>query len=150
MMAIDLMPTIAEITGAELPKNKIDGKSAWNIWTGQTDQSQHQAFFFYYRTNELHGVRYKDWKLYFPHTYRTLNGRAGGQDGYQVKYEMNRIQKIELYNLKQDVSESNNVADQHPNVVEKIKGFANEMRSKLGDKLYNIEGTENRPIGRIN
>ena len=44
MMAIDLLPTIAEITGAELPKNKIDGKSVWDIWTGKTDQSQHEAF----------------------------------------------------------------------------------------------------------
>ena len=150
MMAIDLLPTIAEITGAELPKNKIDGKSAWDIWTGKTDQSQHQAFFFYYKSNELHGVRYKDWKLYFPHTYRSLNGKQGGQDGYQTKYEMNRVEKIELYNLKMDIGESNDVAEQHPEVVEKIKVLADEMRSKLGDKLYNIEGTENRPVGRIN
>ena len=150
MMAIDILPTIAEITGATLPKNKIDGKSAWDIWTGKTDQSQHQAFFFYYKKNELHGVRYQDWKLYFPHTYRTLKGRAGGQDGYQTKYEMNTVENIELYDLKHDISETNDVASQHPEVVEKIKVLADEMRSKLGDKLYNIEGTENRPVGRIN
>jgi arylsulfatase len=150
MMAIDILPTIAEITGATLPKNKIDGKSAWDIWTGKTDQSQHQAFFFYYKKNELHGVRYQDWKLYFPHTYRTLNGRAGGQDGYQAKYEMNTVENIELYDLKHDISETNDVASQHPEVVEKIKVLADEMRSKLGDKLYNIEGTENRPVGKIN
>jgi arylsulfatase len=150
MMAIDILPTIAEITGATLPKNKIDGKSAWDIWTGKTDQSQHQAFFFYYKKNELHGVRYQGWKLYFPHTYRTLNGRAGGQDGYQAKYEMNTVENIELYDLKNDISETNDVASQHPEVVEKIKVLADEMRSKLGDKLYNIEGTENRPVGKIN
>ena len=150
MMAIDILPTIAEITGADLPTNKIDGKSAWDIWTGVTDQSQHQAFFFYYKSNELHAVRYKDWKLYFPHTYRSLNGKEGGKDGYQAKYEMNRVEKIELYHLKNDISESNDVAAQHPEVVEKIKILADEMRTKLGDKLYKIEGTENRPVGRIN
>ena len=63
---------------------------------------------------------------------------------------MNTIEKIELYYLKNDISETNDVAAQHPEVVEKIKVLANEMRSKLGDKLYNIEGTENRPVGRIN
>ena len=63
---------------------------------------------------------------------------------------MNTIEKIELYDLKNDISETNDVAAQHPEVVEKIKVLANEMRSKLGDKLYNIEGTENRPVGRIN
>ena len=87
MMAIDILPTIAEITGTDLPENKIDGKSVWDIWTGKTDQTQHQAYFFYYKSNELHGVRYKDWKLYFPHTYRSLNGKQGGQNSYQVKYE---------------------------------------------------------------
>ena len=34
MMTIDLLPTIAEITGAALPENNIDGKSVWDIWTG--------------------------------------------------------------------------------------------------------------------
>ena len=150
MMAIDILPTIAEITGSDLPVNKIDGKSAWDIWTGKTDQSQHLAFFFYYKKNELHGVRYKDWKLYFPHTYRTLNGKAGGKDGYQVKYQMKKIEKIELYNLKLDISETNDVASEFPEVVEKIKYLADEMRIKLGDELYGIEGTENRSIGRLN
>ena len=98
----------------------------------------------------MHGVRYKDWKLYFPHTYRTLNTKAGGKDGYQVKYEMNKIEKIELYNLKLDISETNDVASKFPEVVEKIKSLADEMRIKLGDKLYEIEGTENRSIGRLN
>ncbi|MBL6693187.1 MAG: sulfatase-like hydrolase/transferase, partial [Flavobacteriaceae bacterium] len=150
MMAIDILPTIAEITGAELPKNTIDGKSILKILTGEDKQSPQEAYFFYYKSNELHGVKYKDWKLYFPHSYRTLNGREGGKDGYPVKYEMNTIEKIELYDLKNDISETNDVAAQHPEVVEKIKVLANEMRSKLGDKLYNIEGTENRPVGRIN
>ena len=150
MMTIDILPTIAEITGTDLPENKIDGKSVWKNWTGETDQSQHQALFFYYNKNELHGVRYKDWKLYFPHTYRSLNGKQGGQNGYKVKYEMNRVEKIELYNLKIDISESNDVAEHFPEVVEKIKTLADEMRTKLGDKLYNIQGTENRPVGIIN
>jgi arylsulfatase len=150
MMAIDILPTIAEITGAELPKNKIDGKSVLKILTGEDNQSPQEAYFFYYKSNELHGLRYKDWKLYFPHSYRTLNGREGGKDGYPVKYEMNTIENIELYDLKNDISETNNVAAQYPEVVEKIKVIANGMRSKLGDKLYNIEGTENRPAGIIN
>jgi arylsulfatase A-like enzyme len=150
MMAIDILPTIAEITGAALPQKKIDGKSVWKVWTGKTEQNQQQAYFFYYKRNELHGVRYKDWKLYFPHTYRTLNGRSGGQDGYPVKYAMNTVDNIELYNLNIDIGETTDVAAQHPEVVEKIKSIANEMRSELGDKLYGIEGSENRPAGKIN
>lgn len=149
MMAIDILPTIAEITGADLPEKKIDGKSAWEVWTGKTNQTQHEAFFFYYKSNELHGVRYQDWKLYFPHTYRTLNGRDGGENGYPVKYEMSALENIELYDLKGDIGESKNIAAEYPEIVDKIKLLADEMRSKLGDKLYKIEGSENRPVGRI-
>ena len=147
MMTIDLLPTIAEITGAKLPELKIDGKSVWDIWTGKSNKSPHDAYFFYYKSNELHGVRYNDWKLYFPHTYRSLNGREGGKDGYPVNYDMNKIDEIELYDLNNDISESKNVADQHPKIVLEIKSLADEMRKKLGDKLLNIEGTENRPAG---
>lgn len=150
MMAIDILPTIAEITESELPKNKIDGRSAWDVWTGKTEKSPHEALFFYYKTNELHGVRYQDWKLYFPHTYRTLNGRLPGKDGFPVNYEMNAVEGIELYNLASDIGETQNVAARHPQVVEKIQILANKMRQQLGDKLYNIEGSENRPVGKIN
>ncbi len=104
---------------------------------------------FYYKSNELHGVRYNDWKLYFPHTYRSLNGREGGKDGYPVNYDMNEIDEIELYDLKNDISESKNVADQHPKIVLEIKSLADEMRKKLGDKLLSIKGTENRPAGSV-
>ena len=149
IMAIDLLPTIAEITNAELPPKKIDGKSVWNVFKGETNESPQEAYFFYYKTNELHGVRYKDWKLYFPHTFRTLNGRPGGKDGYPVKYEMNAIEKIELYNLKDDVGETTDVASKYPDVVQKIKSLANDMRNELGDNLLNIQGIANRPLGRI-
>ena len=35
-------------------------------------------------------------------------------------------------------------------LVEKIKSLANKMREKLGDRLYEIKGSENRPVGRLN
>jgi len=150
IMAIDILPTIAEITGSDLPKKKIDGKSVWKIWKGETDQSPHDAYFFYYKSNEMHGVRYKNWKLYFPHTYRSLNGRMGGQDGYKVQYDRdNKVDEIELYDLTTDISETLDLADQHPDIVKKIKSLADNMRKELGDKLYGIEGSGNRQAGKL-
>lgn len=149
MMTIDLLPTIAEVTGSELPDNKIDGKSIWNIWTGETDESPHEAYYFYYKVNELHGVRYGKWKLYFPHSYRSLNGREGGKGGLPVKYDNNTIDQIELYDLSNDISESEDVASQYPEVVMKIEILANNMRTELGDQLYDLKGNENREVGLI-
>lgn len=149
MMAIDILPTVAEITGSKLPDAKIDGKSVWNIWTGETEQSPHQAYYFYYKINELHGVRYGKWKLYFPHSYRSLNGREGGKGGLPVNYDYNTIDDIELYDLSMDISETKNVAAQHPEVVAQIEKLANKMRLELGDNLNDQNGKENRPVGRI-
>lgn len=149
MMTIDLLPTIAEITGSKLPTKKIDGKSIWKIWTGETEQSPHEAYYFYYKVNELHGVRYGKWKLYFPHSYRSLNGRPGGKDGLPVAYDNNTIDQVELYDLSNDISETLDVASQYPEVVMEIETLASKMRLELGDKLYDQQGTENRQEGRI-
>lgn len=149
MMNIDILPTIAHITGANLPENKIDGKNIWDIWRGISQTSPHEAYYFYYHTNELHGVRFEKWKMYFPHKYRTLNGREGGKDGYPVNYEYNVIDEIELYNLSTDISETINVANQHPEVVAKIKSLANNIRIELGDALTKKEGKGSRTVGTI-
>ncbi|WP_268122167.1 sulfatase [Roseivirga pacifica] len=150
MMNIDILPTIAELTGAQLPAKNIDGKSVWKIWTGESNESPQEAYYFYYHVNELQGVRYKNWKMYFPHKYRTLGGREGGKDGLPADYEYVSFDEIALYDLSKDISETNNVANEHPDVVEEIKALANGMRNKLGDALTNVEGTENRAPGMIN
>ena len=149
VMAIDLLPTIADLTGAALPENTIDGKNAWSVFTGESDHSPQEAYFYYYKVNELHGVRYGDWKLYFPHTYRTLNGREGGKNGQPVNYEQATVIKVELYNLSTDISETHDVADQYPEIVKTIAALADQMRSELGDKLTGVEGGGVREPGRV-
>ena len=149
IMAIDLLPTIAEVTGAQLPDQTIDGVSAWNVLTGQSTESPQEAYFFYYRVNELMGVRYGKWKLYFPHRYRTMNGQEPGKDGLPGEYRMVDMEEIELYDVTQDISETKNVAAENPEVVEKIKKLADGMRARLGDALTEVEGSENRESGKV-
>lgn len=149
MMAIDVLPTIAELTGAKLPTKTIDGKSAVKLLTGESTDSPQKAYFFYYRVNEMFGVRYGKWKLYFPHRYRTMDGQEPGKDGQPGDYRMIDMEEIELYDVVNDESETNNVADEHPEVVSEIKFMANGMRQKLGDALLGLEGSETREPGRI-
>ncbi|RIV73660.1 sulfatase [Flagellimonas aequoris] len=149
MMAIDLLPTLAELTQASLPKQTIDGKSVWKILTEEQDEPVQEAYFFYYRVNEMFGVRYGKWKLYFPHRYRTMDGQEPGKDGQPGEYRMVDLKEIELYDLESDISEVTNVAAQHPEVVAEIEKLANEMRYRLGDSLKNMKGSETREPGRI-
>ncbi len=148
-MTIDILPTLAALTNSKLPKNKIDGKNVWSVISGESTTSPHEAYYFYYRINELHGIRYGDWKLYFPHSYRSLNGRLGGKNGLPVDYEQLSFDKISLYNLVDDVSETIDVAEENPEIVKHITGLANQIRIELGDKLMNMEGNGYRPPGKI-
>ncbi len=149
VMAIDMLPTVAEVVGADLPPLPIDGKSAWPLFTGKSTESPQKAYFFYYRVNELFGVRYGKWKLYFPHTYRTMEGQEPGKDGLPGNYRMVDMEEIELYDVVNDVEEQFNVADEHPEVVATIKVLANDMRHRLGDALLDLDGTETRKAGQL-
>ncbi len=149
VMAIDILPTIANITDSELPEKTIDGMNVWKVLTGESEESPQEVYFYYYRVNELHGVRYGKWKLYFPHTYRTMDGQEPGKDGLPGEYRMVDLKEIELYDLENDESETINVADEHPEVVEKIKELADDMRRRLGDSLRDMEGTETREPGQV-
>jgi arylsulfatase len=149
VMAIDILPTISELTGAPLPQKTIDGKSAWQVLTGERTESPQEAYYFYYRVNELHGVRYGKWKLYFPHNYRTMEGQEPGKDGLPGQYVNIDLKEIELYDLSGDPGETTNVASENPEIVEKIKSLADKMRSKLGDSLTGVNGNETREAGRV-
>ncbi len=147
LMAIDILPSLAEVTNSRLPEKIIDGKSGWSLFTGKTTESPQEAYFFYYRVNELFGVRYGKWKLYFPHTYRTMKGQEPRKDGLPGDYKMVDLNQIELYDLELDASETNNVAASNAKVVATIKKLADDMRTRLGDSLQEIEGLENRAPG---
>ena len=149
VMGIDILPTIAELTDSKLPDKIIDGKSVWKVLTGESTESPQEAYFFYYRVNELFGVRYGKWKLYFPHRYRTMDGQELGKDGLPGKYRMVDLEEIELYDLSTDISETKNVAEKYPDIVAEIKVLANDMRSRLGDSLLELEGSETREPGRL-
>ena len=80
------------------------------VLSGESQESPQEAYFFYYRVNELFGVRYGDWKMYFPHRYRTMAGQPQGADGLPGQYAFIDMKEIELYHLPTDEAERTNVA----------------------------------------
>ena len=113
----------ARLAGARLPDHTIDGKDIWPLIAGQSGaKSPHEAFFYYNRW-ALEAVRSGKWKLHFPHAYHTLNGRPGGTGGRPAKYEQAKID-LALFDLENDIGEQHNVADQHPDVVERLEQLA--------------------------
>ena len=145
---MDILPTIARLTGAKLPDHTIDGKDIWPLIAGESGaKSPHEAF-FYYNSWALEAVRSGRWKLHFAHSYRTLNGRPGGTRGIPAKYEQATID-VALFDLENDIGEQHNVAAEHPDIVTKLQTLGDQMRQDLGDSLQKTPGTGHRPPGKV-
>ncbi len=132
-------------------KHKIDGLDVWPLLTGEKGATNpHEAYFSYYHQSELQAVTDSDgrWKLYLPHTFRSLAGHPGGTNGIPAKYAQTKLEIPELYDLKNDLGETKNVAASNPEIVQRLLAFAEKAREDLGDTLTNREGRGVRQPGR--
>jgi len=165
---IDLLPTIAGLIGAELPKRKLDGRDIRPLLEGkQGAASPHEALFFY-AGQELQAIRCGRWKLHFPHSYLTVAAEPGrngkpsnwgklkpasitqsGLEGIASRHGY-RVEKIalSLFDLSKDIGEEHNVAKEHPDVVQRMTKLAEAARADLGDKLTGRQGANLRPAGK--
>lgn len=104
---LDLMATLATLTGTNPPDDrKLDSYDLSQVLLG-TGESPRQEMFYWTRA-ELHAVRSGPWKLH-------VKQREPVNYGRQVV-----LKKPELYHLERDISEAYDVADQHPDVVERL------------------------------
>lgn len=145
---IDILPTIAEITGTKLPGHKIDGLSILPILRGDKDAQPRKTFYYYYHSNNLEAVRMGQWKLVFPHDHRSYENVLPGNDGFPGPYSQGRAEYA-LYNLRRDPGERYDVKEQHPAILEEMEKLAEQARSDIGDELTGRPGKNRRPRGRI-
>lgn len=101
---LDFMPTLAGLAGAELPQDRVlDGYDMTGILkagdSGKTDYDR----FFYWSKQHITALRMDNMKL-------------------RIKIDNKTKERAqpELYNLAEDISESNNLASQMPEVVEQM------------------------------
>ena len=132
---MDFLPTFAALAGvAPQSKLPIDGVDASGVLLGG-DAVLHERFPYYYK-GVLNAVRRGDWKLYFIRTDWDENPVGKGE-------------YPELYNLRDDLGETRNVAAQHPDVVARLMGDADDYREMFGDTRTGAVGNQRRPIGRV-
>jgi arylsulfatase A len=128
----DWMPTLLELVGAkDATPAGIDGISFAPTLLGKT---QPERPFLYRESQAYDGqqcVRVGDWKAF-----RTnLHPRPAAKDKTPGA--------IELYNLKTDPTESNNVAAQHPDIVAKLAAILKEQH--VPTKLWPISALDGLP-----
>jgi len=119
---IDLLPTIAKLTGAQLPEKPIDGLDVSGLLADPKAGSPHdEVGFFYYRNNKPEAVRLGKWKLRV--------GGAAKKKGKNAKPA--KPQPVELYDLREDISEANNLAEAKPEVVARLRKVMADYDAKL-------------------
>ena len=139
---IDVLPTIAALTGAGLPEKKIDGRDIGALLRGEAGaKSPHEALVFYYGNHELQALRSGKWKLMLPHTYRTIE--KVGADGVHGKHGKATI-GLELYDLDKDPGETKDLAAAEPATVRQLSALAQAAREELGDTLTKTKGKGQR------
>lgn len=98
---IDFLPTAADLCGAPTPKG-LDGHSIAPTLLGSGKQAQHEAIYFeIYEPFFQQAARMGDWK------------------GYRLGTKA----PLELYDLKADPTEQQNIAAAHPDIVKQIEAI---------------------------
>lgn len=143
---IDLLPTIAAITGADLPTRPIDGVSLLPLLEGDTTSNPRNQFFFYYGA-ELRAVREGKWKRVFEHESRSYEGVEPGKDGYPGPYASLTVPTA-LYDLETDIGETTDRSADYPDVAARLDTLGDSVRASLGDELTRVTGRDVRPPGR--
>ncbi len=112
----DILPTLCEVADVEPPK-ATDGISFLPTLEGRhEEQKQHDYLYWeFYEGGGKQAIRKGKWKAI------RLNTCTDNPD------------PIELYNLSIDPSEENNVADNHLEIVEKMKQIMKEAHDPLSD-----------------
>jgi len=116
--SLDILPTIAELTGAELPAgHEIDGKSLMPVIEDPEAPTQHETL--YWQLGDQWAVRSGDWKL-------VVNARD--TDRSRVEGD----EKTFLSNMAEDPTERDNLAADHPDVVARLTALHVQWAARVG------------------
>jgi arylsulfatase A len=110
------------------------------LMCGKANAKSPQQAYYIYWGDQLHAIRSGKWKLHLPHKYRTLSGRKGGSAGQPVRYDQGNTE-LSLYDLENDIGETKSVADQNPQIVQRLKTMAQDFDNDLKQNK--------RPAGKI-
>lgn len=124
---MDVFKTIAGAIGKEVPKNvAVDGVNLLPFITKDTNLTPHQSL--YWRVGYSKAIRKGDWKL-------NINEKEGF---------------VLLHNIKDDPSETKNIADKYPQVVSELKTDLIEWEKQLKESNWSYSLDEKIEDGREN
>ena len=107
---MDLYPTFVEVAGGQVSRRQVvDGRDLSPLlFAAEPDASVRDEFFYFVRHGVLAGVRSGRWKLL-----------------------RQREEPAELYDLRTDLEESDNIAEAYPEIVRRLTRRMREMSAEV-------------------
>jgi arylsulfatase A-like enzyme len=118
---VDILPTIAKLTGAKTPGLPLDGIDIWPLLTGSRASIDREALLYFDNWN-LQCARWGKWKLHFAR-YNTFAYSPAPQGG-RVNLP---LRPPELYDIEADPMESYDVAPENSGVVKEIQSRVDRL-----------------------
>ena len=112
---LDILPTLADLAGAARPPNPLDGVNIWPLISGERMEVEREVL-LYFDSWTIECARLGNWKLHVARPNAppwTPEPKCG--------YQHLPLLKPELYDLESDPEESRDVADLHPEIVDRIR-----------------------------
>ncbi|WP_423126824.1 sulfatase [Gaoshiqia sp. Z1-71] len=119
----DFYPTLCELSRTPVPGSmKHDGKSFAGLLSGNAEPGDQREFYWHYPLEERH----------------FLGGRSSGavRKGDWKLIEFFDTGEKELYNLKEDIGETNNLFAAHPEKAEELQLLLNEWRKEVSGTAH--------------
>ena len=120
---VDWFPTLAELCDVALPKHKIDGKSLVKVIRSSKAASPHDTFVWQSGGSPQEpqwAVREGDWKL--------IHNPVGDK----LFVDDHNPEQLYLFNIRTDPGEKANLAADHPEIVNKLRGIHEVWLKEVG------------------
>ena len=120
---IDMLPTFAALTGGTTPSDRvIDGRDISSLMLTANAPAVRDTH-LYFKGFALEAIRIGQWKLH-------LKSSTEAHKALQAKNKKTAETGPALYDVVSDLSESHNVASEHPDIVARLQ---NEAASRLAE-----------------
>lgn len=100
----DMLPTFCDLAGVPVPGN-IDGISMVSTLKGEPQQQHEYLYWEFYERGGKRAVRFGPWKA------------------IQQNLNKDKDAPVELYNLSDDIGESNDLANKRPDLVDRARRY---------------------------
>ncbi len=116
---LDLLPTIASLTGASIPSDRIiDGVDLSAVLKDKVTSPRSQ--FLYYRKQEIYAVRNREYKAHYT-----------TETAYQGNNQKKVLDKPLLFNINHDPSEKYNHSEEHPEILKELNVLVEKYKESI-------------------